>query len=40
MAGVAGAFTYAGLTDHRLLGFSSAEAMLVTLIVPFAFCIT
>ena len=40
MAGLAGAFSYAGLTDPRLLGFTSSEAMLMTLIVPLSFCLT
>lgn len=40
MAGIVGAFSYAGLTDHRLLALSSAQAMLVMLVVPVIFMFT
>ncbi|KAK6014316.1 CLN3 protein, partial [Ostertagia ostertagi] len=37
MAGVVAAFSYAGLTDQRLLALSPAQAMLVMLVVPAIF---
>lgn len=40
MAGLAGAFSYAGMTDARLLALTSAQAMLVMLVVPAAFAFT
>ena len=40
MAGVAGAFTYAGLTDPHLLGMTPTRAMLSCLVVPAVFFLT
>ncbi|KAK6732859.1 hypothetical protein RB195_016934 [Necator americanus] len=40
MAGVVGAFSYAGLTDRQLLALSPTEAMLVMLVVPALFMFT
>ncbi|RCN31135.1 CLN3 protein [Ancylostoma caninum] len=40
MAGVVGAFSYAGLTDRHLLALSPAEAMMVMLVVPALFMFT
>lgn len=40
MAGVVGAFSYAGLTDRHLLALSPTEAMIVMLVVPALFMIT
>ncbi|VDM78552.1 unnamed protein product [Strongylus vulgaris] len=37
MAGLAGTFSYAALTDVNLLGFTPTKAMLVMLIVPILF---
>ncbi|KAK6014840.1 CLN3 protein [Ostertagia ostertagi] len=37
MAGLAGAFSYAGMTDARLLALTSTQAMLVMLVVPAVF---
>ncbi|KAJ1355403.1 hypothetical protein KIN20_012797 [Parelaphostrongylus tenuis] len=40
MAGILGAFSYAGMTDPRLLALSSTQAMLVMLIMPVIFALT
>ncbi|KIH60154.1 CLN3 protein [Ancylostoma duodenale] len=40
MAGVVGAFSYAGLTDRHLLALSPTEAMMVMLVVPALFMFT
>ncbi|PIO74777.1 CLN3 protein, partial [Teladorsagia circumcincta] len=40
MAGLAGAFSYAGMTDARLLALTSTQAMLVMLVVPAVFAFT
>ncbi|KJH44978.1 CLN3 protein [Dictyocaulus viviparus] len=40
MAGIVGAFSYAGLTDSRLLALLPAQAMLVMLVVPAIFMFT
>ncbi|VDO52809.1 unnamed protein product [Haemonchus placei] len=40
MAGVVAAFSYAGLTDQRLLALTPAQAMLVMLVVPAIFMFT
>ncbi|KAK5971085.1 Battenin [Trichostrongylus colubriformis] len=40
MAGVVAAFSYAGLTDQRLMALSPAQAMLVMLVVPAIFMFT
>uniref|UniRef100_A0A7I5E764 Battenin n=1 Tax=Haemonchus contortus TaxID=6289 RepID=A0A7I5E764_HAECO len=40
MAGLAGAFSYAGMTDARLLALTSTQAMLVMLVVPAMFAFT
>ncbi|KAJ1355412.1 hypothetical protein KIN20_012806 [Parelaphostrongylus tenuis] len=37
MAGIASSFSYAGLTDRRLLALSPSQAMLVMLVVPVFF---
>ncbi|WKX93544.1 hypothetical protein Q1695_011092 [Nippostrongylus brasiliensis] len=40
MAGLAGAFCYAGMTDSRLLALSPSEAMLMMLVIPALFAFT
>ncbi|KHJ92012.1 CLN3 protein [Oesophagostomum dentatum] len=40
MAGLIGAFSYAGMTDARLLALTPTQAMLVMLIMPAIFAFT